>query len=136
MRPSVALRCDYAAPGRFNVKLVTLLAPTAIVTVILALPDLALAGTLHLIFLWLQVMRLVHFVAPNLTELVPRAKPNSVAVMVTSTPRLAAMAAGVIQYVLPASYVPSSSQDPWTPVLTAQALDHPKPISAWLTVCR
>jgi len=54
-------------PYRFTVKLLALLLPAAVVTVTLSLPNLAFAGTLHLIFVSLQGLYVAHFVAPNFT---------------------------------------------------------------------
>src|SRR5450759_75933 len=59
-----------------------------VVTVTLTLPNLAFAGTLHLIRVVLQETYLAHFVTPNFTKLVPRLAPNPLPVISTVVPRL------------------------------------------------
>ena len=54
-------------PYRLTVKLLALLVPTVVVTSTVCLPNLAFAGTLHLILVSLQETYLVHFVVPNFT---------------------------------------------------------------------
>ena len=53
-----------------------LLVPAAVTTATSSLPNLALAGTLHLIRVGLQEMYLAHFTVPILTQFVPRDLPK------------------------------------------------------------
>ena len=76
---------------RFTVNVLALLVPPAVVTVTLSLPNLAVAGTRHLIRVALQETYFPTFVEPSFTQLVPRAAPNPLPVSVIVTPRLAAV---------------------------------------------
>src|SRR5450756_2712589 len=77
-----------SGPYRLTLKLLALLVPTVVVTLTFSKPNLAFAGTLHLMRVLLQETYLEHFVTPNFTKLVPRLAPKPVPVMVTVTPRL------------------------------------------------
>ena len=63
-------------------KLLALPTPTVVVTLTFSQPNLAFAGTLHLIRVLLRERYLVHFVASSFTELVPRLAPQPVAALV------------------------------------------------------
>jgi len=65
-----------------------LLAPATVITVTLTLPYLSFPGALHLICMALQKTHLVHLFLPNFTELVPRAAPKPLPLMMTVAPRL------------------------------------------------
>ena len=56
-----------SGPYRFTLKLLALLAPTVVVTLTFSHPNLAFAGTLHLMRVLLQERYLEHFLTPNLT---------------------------------------------------------------------
>jgi hypothetical protein len=71
----------------FTANVLALLMPAVVETVSFSLPNLAVAGTRHLMLVVLHEMYSADSTEPNFAKLAPRLAPNPLPVIVTVAPR-------------------------------------------------